>query len=102
MACCHSEALLDQFSKLLLDVSEGRTTKTFIVLLFFDYFLLYFTPYAYLYGMLAPSFCSSLSPIKMAQNKVIKDLLDNPPSVVPLHDKLRIMIKVDLTHHHPM
>jgi hypothetical protein len=43
--------------------------------------------------MLSPSVYTVLSPIKMAENIIINELLNNPFSVGPLHDKLRIMNK---------
>jgi hypothetical protein len=63
----------------------------FVVLLSFHCFLLYFTSYSYLDSMLSPSFYSVLRPIKMAENMIIQELLNNPFSVCPFHNKLRIV-----------
>jgi len=51
--------------------------------------------------MLSPSFYSALRLIKMAENIVIKKLLDNPFSVHPLHTKLRRVISVINLLHQP-
>jgi hypothetical protein len=51
--------------------------------------------------MLSPSFYSVLRPIKMAENIVIKELLDSPFSVHPLNVKLRIAISVLNLLHQP-
>jgi hypothetical protein len=62
---------------------------TVIVMLSFHYFLLYFTSHSYLDSKLSPSFYSVVRLIKIAKNVVITELLDNPSSVRPLHDKVR-------------
>ena len=72
-----------------------------IMLLAFHYFLLHFTSSSYLDSMLSPSFYSVLRPIKMVENTVIKELLDSPFSVHPLHAKLRIVINVLNLLHQP-
>jgi hypothetical protein len=72
-----------------------------IMLLSFHCFLLYFTSNSCLDGMLSPSFYSVLIPIKMVENIVIKELLDSPFSVHPLHTKLRIVISVLNLLHQP-
>ena len=44
-------------------------------------------------SMLSPSCYNVLRPITMTENIIIKELLSNPFSMHPLHDKLRIMNK---------
>jgi len=51
--------------------------------------------------MPSPLFYSVLRLIKMAENIVIKELLDNPFSVHPLHTKLRRVISVLNLLHQP-
>jgi len=51
--------------------------------------------------MSSPLFYSVLRLIKMAENIVIKELLDNPFSVHPLHTKLRRVISVLNLLHQP-
>jgi hypothetical protein len=57
--------------------------------------------YSYLDSMLSPSFYSVLRLIKMAENIVIKELLDSPFSVQPLHAKLKTIISVLNLLHQP-
>jgi len=51
--------------------------------------------------MLSPTFYSVLRPIKMAENIVIKEPLDSPFSVHPIHTKLRLVISVLNLLHQP-
>ena len=73
-----------------------------IMLFSLHYFLLYFKPYSYLDSMLSPSFYRILRPIKIAENTVIKELLDNPFSVHPLYATLRTVISVGNLLHQPI
>jgi hypothetical protein len=101
-ACCLSDALLDYFPRLLY-VKRAFLHENFIVLLSCHYFLLYCTSHSYLDGMLSVSIIlQRLKPIRMAENVVIRELLDNPFFVLLSHDKLEQWIKVDLLHHYPI
>jgi hypothetical protein len=44
--------------------------------------------------MLSPSFYNVLRPIKIAENIIIKEILNNPFSTGPFHDKLRTVNKI--------
>ena len=69
--------------------------QDFIVLLFFYYLVLYSTSYSCLFVCCFPSsFCSVLRLIEMGEIITSRELLDNPFSAHPLHDKLRIVNKV--------
>jgi hypothetical protein len=60
----------------------------------FSYFLLYFTSHSYLSCTLSLSIIlQCLRLIKLAENIVIKEQLDNPFSVRPIHDKVWIVNK---------